>query len=171
MITVGDMATQKHDIADSLAIYLIAYSQYSGGIEVLTVQNVKLYLHEFRMDIEGMEYLILKDAVQGDLLPTALISKYDVTLERLMSMLKSLLNKGYLTLTEGKWLRITEKGRKRVNKEEEKVDLTEDQWKYSFLDEFFCRSGCTVEVNEPCLPTIDAIKIIMEGERKEETSN
>lgn len=53
------------------------------------------------MDIEGLEYFILQDAVTEDLLPTALISKYDVTLERLMSVLRSLLNEGYLTLTEG----------------------------------------------------------------------
>lgn len=51
------------------------------------------------MDIEGLEYFILQDAVTEDLLPTALISKYDVTLERLMSVLRSLLNEGYLTLT------------------------------------------------------------------------
>ena len=48
------------------------------------------------MDINHLEYHILKDAEQGDLLPTALISKYDVTLDRLMDVLKSMLHEGYL---------------------------------------------------------------------------
>jgi predicted transcriptional regulator len=62
------------------------------------------------MVTEQLKYQILKDAEQQDLLPTALINKYDVSLEWLMEILKSLLNDGFLALTEGKWLRITEKG-------------------------------------------------------------
>jgi len=122
------------------------------------------------MDIEGLEYLILQDAAKEDLLPTALISKYDVTLERLMNVLRSLLNDGYLKLTEGKWIRITEKGRQSVTKrEEEKVDEI-DRWKLNYIEEFFSRNS-TVQVNEPCLPSIEGLKKIMEGEEQKETSN
>ena len=88
------MARRKHCIAGSLAISPTAYSLYSGGTRTRTVQSVNRYLHVYKMDIEGLEYLILQDAVTEDLLPTALISKYDVTLERLMSVLRSLLNEG-----------------------------------------------------------------------------
>lgn len=73
-------------------------------------QTVSQFLREYKMVIDKLKYQILKDAEQNDLLPTALISKYDVTLERLMDVLKSLLDEGCLALTEGKWLRITEKG-------------------------------------------------------------
>ena len=66
------------------------------------------------MDIENLEYQILKDAEKEDLLPTALISKYDVTLERLMDVLKAMLREGFLKLTEGNWLSITEVGKQYI---------------------------------------------------------
>lgn len=122
------------------------------------------------MDIDNLEYQILKDAEQGDLLPTALILKYDVTLERLMDVLKSMLDEGYLVLTDGKWLRITEKGEQCVLKTEEETAAEIEHWKSCYIDEFFSRSS-TVEVNEPYLPSAEACKIIMEGESKKETSN
>ncbi len=122
------------------------------------------------MDINHLEYHILKDAEQGDLLPTALISKYDVTLDRLMDVLKSMLHEGYLILTDGKWLRITEKGEQCIVKTEEEAADEIDNWKSSYIDEFFSRSS-TIEVNEPYLPSAEACKIIMEGESKKETSN
>ncbi len=122
------------------------------------------------MDIEGLEYLILQDAVKEDLLPTALISKYDVTLERLMSVLRLLLNEGYLALTEGKWLRITEKGKQSIREKEEDEIRQIAEWKSSYLEEFFSR-GNTVEINDPYLPSADGLKNIMEGEGQKETSN
>lgn len=134
------------------------------------VQCVNQFLHGYKMVIEGLEYLILQDAAKEDLLPTALISKYDVTLERLMSVLRSLLNEGYLTLTEGKWLRITEKGKQSIKEKEEDVIRQIGEWKSSYIDEFFSRSN-TVEVNEPYLPSTEGIKKIMEGAGLKETSN
>jgi len=122
------------------------------------------------MDIENLEYQILKDAEQEDLLPTALISKYDVTLERLMDVLKAMLREGFLKLTEGNWLSITEVGKQYILKVEEETAEEIDNWKSSYIDDFFSRSS-TVEVNEPYLPSADACKKIMEGESKEETSN
>ena len=122
------------------------------------------------MDIENLEYQILKDAEQEDLLPTALISKYDVTLERLMDVLKAMLREGFLKLTEGNWLSITEVGKQYILKVEEETAEEIDNWKSSYIDEFFSRSS-TVEVNEPYLPSAGACKIIMEGECQEETSN
>ncbi len=115
------------------------------------------------MDIDNLEYQILKDAEQGDLLPTALISKYDVTLERLMDVLKSMLYEGCLILTERKWLSITEKGKQYVIKAEEETADKIDNWKSSYIDKFFRRSS-TVEVNEPYLPSAEACKIILGGE-------
>ena len=122
------------------------------------------------MAIEGLEYQILKDATQEDLLPTAMISKYDVTLERLMYVLRSLLNEGYLALTDGKWIRITEKGRLSVREKEEAEIQELEDWKSSYMDEFFSRSN-TVEVNEPYLPSTEGLKKIMEGAGLKETSN
>ena len=132
--------------------------------------SVQQYLHACNMDIDNLGYQILKDAEQGDLLPTALISKYDVTLERLMDVLKAMLLEGFLILTEGKWLRITEKGEQCIIKTEEETADEIEHWKSSYIDEFFSRSS-TVEVNEPYLPSTEACKIIMEGESKKETSN
>lgn len=122
------------------------------------------------MDIEGLAYLILQDAVQNDLLPTALISKYDVTLERLIYELSSLLDEGYLSLTDSKWIRITEKGKNSVREREEQELAIIEEWKSSYIDEFFTR-GITVGVNEPYLPTIKGLKNIMEGAGLKETSN
>ena len=122
------------------------------------------------MAIEGLEYQILKDATQEDLLPTAMISKYDVTLERLMYVLRSLLNEGYLALTDGKWIRTTEKGRLSVREKEEAEIQELEDWKSSYMDEFFSRSN-TVEVNEPYLPSTEGLKKIMEGAGLKETSN
>ena len=122
------------------------------------------------MDIDNLKYQILKDAEQGELLPTALISKYDVTLERLMDELKAMLREGYLKLTEGNLLSITEVGNQYIIKTEEETAKEIDNWKSSYIDEFFSRSS-TVEVNEPYLPSAGACKIIMEGECQEETSN
>lgn len=134
------------------------------------VQSVNRYLHGYKMVIEGLEYHILLDAVKENLLPTALISKYDVTLDRLMHSLRSLLCEGYIELTEGKWIRITEKGRQSVTKKEEEQLDEIDLWKSSYIEEFFSRSS-TVQVNEPCLPSIEGLKKIMEGEEQRETSN
>lgn len=122
------------------------------------------------MDIEGLGYLILQDAGKEDLLPTALISKYDVTLERLMNVLRLLLNEGYLTLTEGKWLRITEKGKQSIKEKEEDEIGQIAEWRSSYIDEFFSR-GNMVEVNEPHLPSTEGLKKIMEGVGQKETSN
>lgn len=122
------------------------------------------------MDIEGLAYLILQDAVQNDLLPTALISKYDVTLERLIYELSSLLEEGYLSLTDSKWIRITEKGKNSVREREEQELAIIEACKSSYIDEFFT-SGITVGVNEPYLPTIKGLKNIMEGAGLKETSN
>ena len=133
-------------------------------------QRANQYLHGYKMDIEGLEFLILQDAAKEDLLPTALISKYDVTLERLMSVLRSLLNEGYLTLTEGKWLRITEKGKQSIKEKEEEEIREIEAWKSNYVEEFFSRSN-TVEVNEPYLPSTEGLKKIMEGAGLKETSN
>lgn len=122
------------------------------------------------MDIEGLAYLILQDAVQNDLLPTTLISKYDVTLERLIYELSSLLDEGYLSLTDSKWIRITEKGKNSVREREEQELAIIEEWKSSYIDEFFT-SSITVGVNEPYLPTIKGLKNIMEGAGLKETSN
>lgn len=122
------------------------------------------------MDIDNLEYQILKDAEQRDLLPTALISKYDVTLERLMDVLKAMLNEGYLILTGGKWLGITEKGKLRIIKTDAETADEIENWKLSYIGEFFSKRS-TVEVNEPYLPSVEACKKIMEGECQQETSN
>lgn len=133
-------------------------------------QNASRYLHGCKMAIEELEYQILKDAAQEDLLPTALISKYDVTLERLLHVLRLLLDEGYLTLTDGKWIKITEKGKRSVEEKEKEQIKKIEEWKSSYIDEFFSRSN-TIDVNEPCLPSIDSIKRIMEGGGLRETSN
>ena len=160
----------KHCIVGSLEIYPTVFSLYSGGTRKKMEPNVNQYLHGYKMVIKGLGYLILKDAAREDLLPTALISKYDVTLERLMYVLKSMLNEGYLTLTDGKWLRITEKGRL-SEKEIEESEIQEiEGWKSSYMDEFSSRNN-TVEVNEPYLPSIEGLKKIMEGAGHKETSN
>lgn len=122
------------------------------------------------MDIDELKYQILMDANQGDLLPTALLSKYDITLEKLMDLLKSLLSGGCLTLTDGKWLRITERGRLDIEEREEQKKEEHNFWKANYLNDFFDRSN-TIEVNEPYLPSLDALKKIMEGEQQKETSN
>jgi predicted transcriptional regulator len=119
------------------------------------------------MVTEQLKYQILKDAEQQDLLPTALINKYDVSLGWLMEILKSLLNDGLLALTEGKWLRITEKGKLSIAEEE---DVPEDDRKTSYIEEFFTRS-VTIGVNEPYLPSSITCMKIMEGARQKETSN
>lgn len=122
------------------------------------------------MDIEELEFQILRDATQEDLLPTALISKYDVTLERLLHVLRLLLDEGYLTLTDGKWIGITEKGIRSVEEKVEEDIVEIEEWKSSYIDEFFSRSN-TIEVNEPCMPSTDGLKKIMEGAGIQETSN
>lgn len=164
------MDRPKHYIAGNLAIFPIVCSLYSGGTRTRTVQRVNHYLHVYKMVIKELEFHILQDAVKENLLPTALISKYDVTLDRLMHSLRSLLSEGYIELTEGKWIRITEKGRLSVTKKEEEQLDEIDLWKSSYIEEFFSRSS-TVQVNEPCLPSIEGIKKIMEGEGQRETSN
>lgn len=132
-------------------------------------QTVSQFLREYKMVIDKLKYQILKDAEQNDLLPTALISKYDVTLERLMDVLKSLLDEGCLALTEGKWLRITEKGMLCSIKEIEDVNKT-IYGNQNYLAEFFSRSG-SIGVNEPYLPSSETCKKIMEGEKSKETRN
>ena len=134
------------------------------------VQSGRLYLHVFKMDIDNLKYQILKDAAQENLLPTALITKYDITLERLMQELKSLLDEGYLTLTEEKWIRITEKGKQDLKEKEEEETGKLGAWKSSYIEEFFSRSN-KVEINEPYLPSIEGLKTIMEGAGLKETSN
>ena len=155
-------------IAGSLVIYPIVCSLYSGGTETLTGLNDNQYLQGYKMVTDQLKYQILKDAEQQDLLPTALINKYDVSLEWLMEILKSLLNDGLLTLTEGKWLRITEKGKQSIAEEE--VVPEEDNRKASYIEEFFTRS-VTIGVNEPYLPSSITCMKIMEGVRQKETSN
>ena len=124
------------------------------------------------MVIDRLKYQILKDAEQQDLLPTALINKYDISLEWLMEILKSLLNEGLLALTDGKWLRITEKGKMSLSKEpkEEETAEVDENKKSSFIEEFFTRN-VTVGVNEPYLPSSITCMKIMEGVRQKETSN
>lgn len=134
------------------------------------VRKGNQFLHVFKMDIEGLDYNILKDAAHEDLLPTALISKYDATLERLMHRLRLLLNEGYLSLSDGKWIKITEKGKQYVKKKEEEEISEIEKWKSSYKESFFCRSN-TVEVNEPYLPSTEGLKKIMEGAGYRETSN
>lgn len=158
---------QKHCIVGSLVIFLTVCSQYSGGTDILMGLNGSLYLQGYKMVTEQLKYQILKDAEQQDLLPTALINKYDVSLGWLMEILKSLLNDGLLALTEGKWLRITEKGKLSIAEEE---DVPEDDRKTSYIEEFFTRS-VTIGVNEPYLPSSITCMKIMEGARQKETSN
>ena len=122
------------------------------------------------MAIEDLEYYILRDAAREDLLPTTLISRYDVTLDRLMRCLRSLLDEGYLMLTEGKWIRITEKGRQIVKEKEEEEIREIEAWKSNYVEEFFSRENA-VEANDPYLPSADGLKNIMEGEGQKETSN
>lgn len=130
--------------------------------------NENQYLQGYKMVTEQLKYQILKDAEQQDLLPTSLINKYDVSLEWLMEILKSLLNDGFLALTEGKWLRITEKGKQSIAEEEDVPE--EDERKTSYIEEFFTRS-VTIGVNEPYLPSSITCMRIMEGARQKETSN
>lgn len=158
---------QKHCIVGSLVIFLTVCSQYSGGTDILMGLNGSLYLQGYKMVTEQLKYQILKDAEQQDLLPTALINKYDVSLGWLMEILKSLLNDGLLALTEGKWLRITEKGKLSIAEEE---DVPEDDRKTSYIEEFFTRS-VTIGVNEPYLRSSITCMKIMEGARQKETSN
>ena len=120
------------------------------------------------MVTDQLKYQILKDAEQQDLLPTALINKYDVSLEWLMEILKSLLNDGLLTLTEGKWLRITEKGKLSIA--EEDITEVEEDRKTSYIEDFFTRN-VTIGVNDPYLPSSITCMKIMEGARQKETSN
>lgn len=124
------------------------------------------------MVIDQLKHQIMKDAEQQDLLPTALINKYDVSLEWLMEILKSLLNDGLLTLTDGKWLRITEKGKLDLSKDPKKEEAPDEDEnkKTSFIEEFFTRN-VTVGVNEPYLPSSITCLKIMESERQKETSN
>ena len=86
-----------------------------------------------------------------------------------MEILKSLLNDGLLTLTEGKWLRITEKGKSNIA-EEDVVAEVEEERKTSYVDDFFTRN-VTIGVNEPYLPSSITCMKIMESERQKETSN
>lgn len=134
------------------------------------VRKGNQFLHVFKMDIEELDYNILKDATHEDLLPTALISKYDATLEKLMHRLRILLDEDYLSLSDGKWIRITEKGKQYVKKKEEEEISEIEEWKSSYTESFFCRSN-TVEVNEPYLPSTEGLKKIMEGAGYRETSN
>lgn len=122
------------------------------------------------MATNQLRYRILKDAEQHDLLPTTLMDKLDVALEELMETLTSLLNEGCLSLTEGKWIRITDAGREAVAKEEEKID-EEVIDNTNYYEDFFTRWSGTVEINEPYLPSIGALKQIMEGVGVKETSN
>lgn len=126
------------------------------------------YLQGYKMVTDQLKYQILKDAEQQDLLPTALINKYDVSLEWLMEILKSLLNDGLLTLTEGKWLRITEKGKLSIA--EEDITEVEEDRKTSYIEDFFTRN-VTIGVNDPYLPSSITCMKIMEGARQKETSN
>jgi len=122
------------------------------------------------MDIDNLKNLILKDAVHEDLLPTAMILKYDVTLEVLMNVLKDLLSEKYLVLTGEKWLRITEKGEQHIEKIDTEMSDRIGYRNSSYIDDFFCRNIC-LEVNEPYLPSLEACKKIIEGECQKETSN
>lgn len=135
----------------------------------MTGLNDNQYLQGYKMVTDQLKYQILKDAEQQDLLPTALINKYDVSLEWLMEILKSLLNDGLLTLTEGKWLRITEKGKSNIA-EEGVVAEVEEERKTSYIEDFFTRN-VTIGVNEPYLPSSMTCMKIMESERQKETSN
>ena len=135
----------------------------------MTGLNDNRYLQGYKMVTDQLKYQILKDAEQQDLLPTALINKYDVSLEWLMEILKSLLNDGLLTLTEGKWLRITEKGKLSISEEEDITEVEENR-KTSYIEDFFTRN-VTIGVNEPYLPSSITCMKIMEGARQKETSN
>lgn len=135
----------------------------------MTGPNDNQYLQGYKMVTDQMKYQILKDAEQKDLLPTALINKYDVSLEWLMEMLKSLLNDGFLALTDGKWLRITEKGKSFIA-EDEKVTEVEEDRKTSYIEDFFNRN-VTIGINEPYLPSSITCMKIMEGVRQKGTSN
>ena len=132
---------------------------------------VNQFLHGYKMVTEQLRYRILKEAKQNDLLPTALMEKLDVGLEELMDALTSLFDEDCLSLTEGKWIAITEAGREAVAKEEEKVK-EEALGEINYFEEFYTRwSGGTVGINEPYMPSIGAMKQIMEGVGKKETSN
>ena len=164
------MVKLKHYSVGSLEIYPIVCSQYFGGIRIWMAQNANQFLLGFNMAINKLENLILKDAEQGDLLPTALISKYDITLEKLMDVLNTLLNEGYLALTDGIWLRITEKGRESMTQKEDVDEDESCQWKFNYIKEFFNRCSM-VQVNEPYLPSTESCMKIMEGKRYKETIN
>ncbi len=129
------------------------------------------FSHGCKMVTEQLKYRILKEAVQNNLLPTALMEKLDIGLEELMDALTSLLEEGCLTLTEGKWIAITDAGREAVTREEEKIK-EEGLGEKNYYENFFTRwSGGTVGINEPYMPSIGAMKQIMEGAGKKETSN
>ena len=129
------------------------------------------FSHGCKMVTELLKYRILKEAVQNNLLPTALMKKLDIGLEELMDVLTSLLEEGCLTLTEEKWIAITDAGREAVAREEEKVKEAA-LGETSYYEDFFTRwSGGTIGINEPYMPSIGAMKQIMEGVGKKETSN
>ena len=129
------------------------------------------FSHGCKMVTEQLKYRILKEAVQNNLLPTALMEKLDIGLEELMDALTSLLEEGCLTLTEGKWIAITDAGREAVTREEEKIKEV-GLGEKNYYENFFTRwSGGTVGINEPYKPSIGAMKQIMEGAGKQETSN
>lgn len=132
------------------------------------VQTVRLYLEGCKMDIEKLKKQILEDASKEDLLPTSLMSKYDITLNSLMKALRDLLDNGFLTLTDKKWIRISEIG-KRTTETKEDNKKYEDEGP-GYYKGFFSRSN-TVEVNEPYLPTIKGLKKLLEGRGLKETSN
>ncbi len=128
------------------------------------------FSHGCKMVTEQLKYRILKEAVQNNLLPTALMEKLDIGLEELMDALTSLLEEGCLTLTEEKWIAITDAGREAVAKVEENAE--EGFGETNYYEDFFTRwSSGTVEINEPYMPSIGAMKQIMEGAGKKETSN
>lgn len=113
------------------------------------------------------------DANKEDLLPTSLIDKYDVTLGALMQALRELIDEGFLLLTEKKWIRISENGKKEVKE----VKEIEEENKYyiidgtlSYVNSFFDRNS-NVEINKPCLPSTEGLKKIMEGRGQLKTSN
>lgn len=133
----------------------------------------KQFLPECKVDIKILKDHILMDANKEDLLPTSLIDKYDVTLGALMQALRELIDEGFLLLTEKKWIRISENGKKEVKE----VKEIEEENKYyiidgtlSYVNSFFDRNS-NVEINKPCLPSTEGLKKIMEGRGQLKTSN
>lgn len=131
-------------------------------------QIVRLYLEGCKMDIEKLKKQILEDASKEDLLPTSLMSKYNITLDSLMKALRDLLDNGFLTLTDKKLIRISDNGKKATETKEDKNKYEDEESEY--YEEFFSRSNY-IEVNEPCLPSIKGLKKILEGRGLKETSN